>query len=91
MNQSTFIAAALLGSFILYLAAKGRLQTYSAVLWGPTKAAVPGTASSGSGSSGGAGGLIAGAGGLISGASGLVSGFSGSEIGDTVLSGLSLL
>jgi len=41
MNQSTYIAAALLGGFILYLAAKGRFSAYTAVLWGPTSAALP--------------------------------------------------
>lgn len=53
MNQSSYIAAALLGGFVLYLAAKGRLPVYAAVLWGPTAATPP--APSSSGSSGGSG------------------------------------
>lgn len=35
MNQSSFIVAMLLAGFALYLAARGRLPTYAAVLWGP--------------------------------------------------------
>ena len=38
MNQSSFIAAALLAGFVLFLAAKGRLTAYTAVLWGATSA-----------------------------------------------------
>jgi hypothetical protein len=41
VTQSGFIAGALLAGFVLYLAAKGRLSTYAAVLWGPTSASVP--------------------------------------------------
>lgn len=43
MNQSSFIAGALLGGFVLYLAAQGRLSVYSAVLWGNTAAPVAGS------------------------------------------------
>lgn len=42
MNQSSFIAAVLLAGFVLFLAAKGRLAAYTAVLWGNTAASVPG-------------------------------------------------
>lgn len=50
MSQSAFTAAILLAGFLLFLAAKNRLNTYSAVLWGNTKAAAPtGGASSGGG------------------------------------------
>lgn len=42
MSQSGYIAAALLAGFVFWLAAKGRLPTYAAVLWGPTAAPVPG-------------------------------------------------
>ena len=38
MSQSSFIAAALLGGFVLFLAAKGRLPTYTGILWGPAPA-----------------------------------------------------
>jgi hypothetical protein len=40
MNQSSYIAAALLAGFVLFLAAKGRLTAYTAVLWGATAAPV---------------------------------------------------
>jgi len=43
MNQSTFIAGALLGGFVLYLAAQSRLSVYTAVLWGNTAAPVAGS------------------------------------------------
>lgn len=55
MSQSAFTVAILLAAFVLFLAAKNRLNTYSAVLWGATKAAPP--ASSG-GSGGGIGSLL---------------------------------
>ena len=42
MSQSGYIAAALLAGFVFWLAAKGRLPTYAAVLWGQTAAPVPG-------------------------------------------------
>jgi hypothetical protein len=38
MSQSSYIAAMLLAGFALFLAAKGRLPTYAAVLWGPAPA-----------------------------------------------------
>ena len=41
MNQSGFIAACLLAAFVLYVAAKGRLVEYTAVLWGDTAAPLP--------------------------------------------------
>lgn len=41
MDQSSFIAAILLAGFILFLAAKNRLGTYTAVLWGNTSAPLP--------------------------------------------------
>ena len=34
MNNSTYLTGALAFSFILFLAARGRLETYAAVLWG---------------------------------------------------------
>ena len=36
MNQSGYIAAALLGAFVLFLAAKRRLGVYASALWGAT-------------------------------------------------------
>lgn len=36
MSQSGFIAAMLLAAFIIWLAVNDRLQTYTAVLFGPT-------------------------------------------------------
>jgi hypothetical protein len=36
VSQSAIILGALLAGFVLYLAAKNRLGTYVAVLWGPT-------------------------------------------------------
>lgn len=51
MNQSSFIAGALLAGFVLYLAAKGRLSAYTAVLWGPTNVPVSGGSGDGSGGS----------------------------------------
>lgn len=53
MSQSSFIAAALLAGFVLYLAANSRLSVYSAVLWGATTSPVVSPVSSGGGSSGG--------------------------------------
>lgn len=47
MSQSTFLFAALLAGFILFLAAKGRLAPYGAALWGNTKAPTPSSGSSG--------------------------------------------
>lgn len=41
MSQSGFIAAMLLAAFILWLAVNDRLQTYTAVLFGPTQAPTP--------------------------------------------------
>ncbi len=38
MSQSSYIAAILLAGFVLFLAAKGRLTAYTAVLWGATSA-----------------------------------------------------
>jgi hypothetical protein len=44
VSQSTFIAGALIAGFVLFLAARNRLSTYAAVLWGSTGAQVPATA-----------------------------------------------
>lgn len=56
MSQSTYIAAALLACFVLYLAAKNRLSAYTAVLWGATAQTPPaGPSSKSSGSSSGSG------------------------------------
>ena len=41
MSQSGFIAAMLLAAFIIWLAVNDRLQTYTAVLFGPTTAPKP--------------------------------------------------
>ena len=41
MPHSTTIVAAMLGAFVLYLAAKNRLASYAAVLWGSTAQPVP--------------------------------------------------
>ncbi len=49
MSQSSLIVAALLAGFVLYLAAKGRLTTYTGVLWGQTAAPLPGGSSTSSG------------------------------------------
>jgi hypothetical protein len=51
MDQSTWIAGFLLAAFVLFLAARNRLSTYAAVLWGPTAAATPGASSTSGGSS----------------------------------------
>lgn len=48
MNQSSFILGALLAGFVLFIAARGRLPTYAAVLWGPAPAP-PGGSSQGGG------------------------------------------
>lgn len=53
MDQGPFIAGALLAAFVLWLAANNRLNTYTAVLWGPTAAATPTGGNSSSSSSGG--------------------------------------
>lgn len=41
MSQSGFIAGMLLAAFIIWLAVNDRLQTYTAVLFGPTQAPTP--------------------------------------------------
>lgn len=41
MSQSGFIAAMLLAAFVLWLAINDRLQTYTAVLFGPTQQPTP--------------------------------------------------
>jgi hypothetical protein len=41
VSQSGYIAGGLLLAFVLYLAAKGRLGVYAAVLWGNTAQPVP--------------------------------------------------
>lgn len=53
MSQSGTIAGAILAAFILFLAAKNRLGTYTAVLWGPTAAPPPSGNLPSSGSSSG--------------------------------------
>ena len=53
MNQSGFLAACLLGGFVLFLASKNRLQTYADIFWTSPTAS--------SGSSGSSGGSIFGA------------------------------
>ena len=58
MSQSGYILAALLAGFVLYLAAKNRLGTYTSVLWGPAPAAPGGSASSSSWATSGIGGLV---------------------------------
>lgn len=52
MGTSSFLVAALLGGFVLYLAQKNRLAVYTGVLWGaaPAPAAPASTSSSSSGS-----------------------------------------
>lgn len=58
MSQSSFVAASLIGGFVLFLAIRGRLPIYGAVLWGDTKQPVPsGGLTSGSSSGGGIFGL----------------------------------
>lgn len=52
MSQSSFIVGALLAGFVLFLAAKGRLGTYTSVLFGNTAAPVGTAAKSGGGLSG---------------------------------------
>lgn len=49
MKQSSFIVAALLAAFVLFIAARGRLPLYASVLWGP-KPADTSAPSSGGGS-----------------------------------------
>jgi hypothetical protein len=63
VNQSAFIAGALLAGFVIFLAARNRLGAYLAVLWGNTTAPTPGPGTSGTitGSGGGTptlGGLV---------------------------------
>jgi hypothetical protein len=41
MSQSGFIAAMLLAAFIIWLAINNRLQSYTAVLFGPTQKPTP--------------------------------------------------
>lgn len=41
MSQSSVIAGVFLAAFILWLAVNNRLNTYTAVLWGPTAAPKP--------------------------------------------------
>ena len=41
MSQSGVIAAAILAAFVLFIAARGRLGVYTAVLWGGTSAPLP--------------------------------------------------
>jgi len=36
LTQSGYIAATLIACFVLFLAARGRLSTYTSVLWGNT-------------------------------------------------------
>lgn len=48
MSQSSILIAALLGLFVLFLAAKGRLSTYVGVLLGKTDNASSSDSSSGS-------------------------------------------
>ena len=57
MSQSSWIAAALLAGFMLFLAARNRLSAYTAVLWGATAAPEP-TGNVGGSSGGGGGGGI---------------------------------
>lgn len=54
MSQSSSIVGFLLVAFVLFIAAKGKLPNYTAVLWGNTKAPPP----SGGTSSGGSGGIL---------------------------------
>lgn len=42
MTQSGFIAGILLAAFVLYVASKGHLVNYTAVLWGPKPASANG-------------------------------------------------
>jgi len=53
MQQSSVIIGALIIGFVLYLAANGRLKTYTNVLWGSSAAAPKPGSSSDSGSSAG--------------------------------------
>lgn len=39
MSQSSFLVGMALAGFLLFLAAKGRLSAYTAVLWGSPQAA----------------------------------------------------
>lgn len=55
MNQSGVIAAAILAAFVLFLAARGRLGVYTAVLWGGTSAPLPSATAKAPAASGGGG------------------------------------
>lgn len=55
MSQSSFLVAMLIAGFLFYLAAKGRLGSYTAVLWGDTAQAAPSGGGGSGGSSGGSG------------------------------------
>jgi hypothetical protein len=60
MSQSAILVGLLAATFILYVAAKGRLPTYTGVLWGKASQPAAGSGSGGSGGSGGgSGGLDA--------------------------------
>jgi len=59
MSQSSYITAMLLAGFIIFVAAKNRLSTYTAILWGATTAPKP------------SGGLFGGGGSSSSSSSGL--------------------
>jgi hypothetical protein len=53
VSQSSFIAAALIAAFVLWLARNNRLGAYTAVLWGATAQPTPtGSASSSPSASG---------------------------------------
>jgi hypothetical protein len=54
VSQSSFLVGMLGVGFLLYLAAKGRLPTYTGVLWGNT-AQAPAKSGDGSGGSGSGG------------------------------------
>lgn len=51
MSQSALLVGLLAAGFLMYLAAKGRLTTYTGVLWGPAPKDNSGGSNSGGGKS----------------------------------------
>jgi hypothetical protein len=47
MNQSSVIFGTLVAAFVLFVAARGNLKNYTAVLWGSTKEPLPSSRTTG--------------------------------------------
>lgn len=57
MNHASTVVLFLLVAFVAFVAAKGTLKQYVAVLWGPTEAPLPKASSGGTSSPGGSSSL----------------------------------